>query len=70
MSLAMLLFLIGEFWITAAKLIIRNIGVYVFLIQVLHIGFIGKSCIGGDDDFFFIYIITQAEALIAIFNGG
>ncbi len=54
MSLAVFFFLAGEFWVTTTELVIRYVSIYVLFIQVLHIGFVGKASVGGDDDLFFI----------------
>jgi len=48
-SLTVLLFLMCKFWVSASKLIVGDIAVYVFFKQVFYIGFVCKAGVGGDD---------------------
>lgn len=47
MTLAIFLFLIGELRVSGSKLIIGDITVDLIVVQVLHVGLIGKAGIGG-----------------------
>lgn len=37
-----------ELWISRSELIIRDVAIDVIFMQILHVGFVGKTGIGGD----------------------
>lgn len=43
----MLLLLILKTWITGTKLIVGDVGINMIFMEVMHIVFTGKACIGG-----------------------
>jgi len=53
--------------VAGTKLVVRNISIDVFFMHILHIIFIGKACIGGNNNVFFKNILTQAQLLITLF---
>ena len=48
-ALAVLLLLVREFGVSASKAVIGDLGVDLFVVQLLVVGFVGKTGIGGDD---------------------
>ena len=49
MPLTVFSLLVSELWVSGSKLIVWNITVDLIVMQVLHVGLVGKSGIGGDD---------------------
>ena len=47
---------------TASELIVGNVSVDAVGLQVFHVGFMGKACIGSDDNAFPICVTAQPQA--------
>ena len=59
MPLTVFSLLVSEFWVSGTELIIGDVTIDFVLMQVLHVGFISKSGIGGDDDASFIDVVAD-----------
>jgi hypothetical protein len=55
---------LGEFRIPFPELIVRDVTVDAVIVQVLHVGFIGVTGVGGNDDDPLIYAFVNPQALI------
>ena len=69
MPLTVFGFLIGELRVSRSKLIVGDITIDLIVVQVLHVGLIGKAGIGGHNGTSFIDVITDLQALETVFDG-
>ena len=58
--------LINELWITLPELIVRDVAINLILMQIGHVGFIGKACVCGHDDACLINICVDAQAIESV----
>ena len=71
MPLSVFLLLIPELGISASEPIIRYVRIHLMAVQVTHVLFIGKACVGGDGDLVasFVDVLTNAQSSIAFVDG-
>lgn len=70
MTLPIFFLLLDKSFVTRTELVIGNIGVDLVFAQIMIIGFVRETCVGSDNGTFFIDILADAEARIAIFDTG
>src|SRR5690606_29163709 len=70
MTLPIFFLLLDKGFVASAELIVRNIRVDFVFAQIMIIGFVRETCVGGNDGSFFIDIVADAETCIAIFDRG
>ena len=68
MTLAVLGFLAGKLRIAAAKAVVGDVAINVLFMQVLHVGFVGKTSIGRDNRASLINIVSDTQLFIALLN--
>ena len=62
-------FVVRELWVTRAKLIIGDIPIDPIVMQILHVGFIRITGVGGHDGAVLVEIVTNSQALVTRLNG-
>ena len=68
MAFAVLGLLLGEGRIALAKLVIRDVAVDLALVEVVGIGFVGETGVGGDDGPALVDIGVDAQSSVALLN--
>lgn len=68
MPLAVLVFLVLEFRIPAAKPVVRNIPVYLSLMQILYVSFVGEAGVGSNNSALLINTVGSTQFLEAGFD--
>ena len=68
MTFAVFLFLIRELGVSLPELIIWYVSIDLVLVQVFHVGFVGKTGIGGNNSSCLIDLILDTESLESSFD--